>query len=98
MTQPAAKPAKELKEPEKSLRFMQDPYQWPMMWLPLKRAHADGSFPDLAIMLGDGPVVYHVNPYHMSKISSEERKKALDEHKEVFLDYEGIVDAGWRVD
>lgn len=92
MTKPA------MKEPERSLRFMQDPMKWPYMWLPLKRRRADGAFPDLAIMLGDGPIIYHVNPYKMGELEPAEQKKALDVGREEFPDYEGIVDAGWRVD
>lgn len=98
MTKPAKQPAKELREPEKSLRFMQDPYQWPLMYLHIKRRRPDGGFPETAIMLGDGPIVYHVNPFELGTMPVEDRKKALDAGKEIFPDFEGIIDAGWVVD
>jgi hypothetical protein len=72
---------------EKEVAMMSDPMKWPLMVLPLKSKDFRTGF-----MVGNGPTVYEGNIYEMSG-------KSLDEvPKEVYTDYYGIVDAGWRVD
>jgi len=95
---PAEKPAKELKGPGLSLQFMKDPMRWPLLYLPIKRRNPEGGLPDVALMFGEGPVIYHVNMWELVDLPVEAIKAKLDASKEVFLDYEGIIDAGWVVD
>lgn len=76
----------ERKRVEKDIAFMQDPMQWPMLVLPVKKR---GNF-EVGVMIGDGPKVYLHNIFDSTPLR--------DAPVEEYIDYYGVVDAGWRVD
>lgn len=81
-----------------SLTFMQEPNKWPN-WpiLPVRKPVAMHS-PILGVMVdtdqGVKPIVYLANVWDMSGSTL-----TIDQYeKEEFVDFEGVYDAGWRVD
>lgn len=82
-------------EPARSLAFMRDPMKWPLMYLPVKRSSPNGGFPQLGLMLGGGPRVYTISMFELPNYT----KTPLENipHTD-YIDFEGVVDDGWRVD
>jgi hypothetical protein len=83
---------------QNSLTFMQEPDKWPN-WpvLSVKKPVAMHA-PVLGVMLetGEGvkPVVYLTSMFELGNSD-----KGMDEYEtEEFTDFEGVYDAGWRVD
>jgi hypothetical protein len=78
------------------IKFMQSPDEWPA-WpvLPVKKAVAMHN-PILGVMIeregGVQPTVYLVNMYQLAN------KPLNTIPSETYTDFEGVYDAGWRVD
>lgn len=85
------RPTDEVPEPERSRRFMADPMQWPLLYLPLKKK---GTY-EVGLMFDERPRVYTINMFELPNYKG----KGLDEipHQD-YIDLEGVVDDGWRVD
>lgn len=71
--------------------FMKDPYRWPQLVLPVKRS-VPGSFPELGVMMGDGP--------HVVKRSMFDLNRGPITEDEVlhYPTFESLYGYGWRVD
>lgn len=74
------------KQEMSDLEFMKTPMKWPHLILPLKRVK-DGQL-ECAVLVEGAPRVYLADMYSVTPNT---------EIKE-YMDYEGIVDDGWRVD
>jgi len=80
---------------QRSLEFMRNPMKWPNFALPVKRPSNPQGGVQLGAMFDERPRVYLVNVWDLSRFKGT----PLDEiPHEDYLDLEGVVDAGWRVD
>ena len=79
-----------MSEPERSLAMMKDPYQWPLIVLPVKKKNGP-----LGVMFGPEPRVYTVSMWELAKYKTA---KPDDIPHQDYLDLEGVVDDGWVVD
>ncbi len=67
--------------------MMKDPFSWPHMALPVKK-----SFFEIGVLIGDGPRVYLVNMWAITK-------KSLTECEvKTYDSFEALHADGWAVD
>ena len=86
------KPESEWERRQKDLRMMQHPEEWPLLALPLKRSPTYIPEPIAALLTDHGPTIYYVNLYQAKNFDWDNGPQ------KTYIDYEGILDDGWKVD